>query len=517
MATPLDKKISALAEKYTPLAREILAECIRIPADYVDKSPAEGGDPRCGLSNHEYPRIKYMMDMIIKHGAVEKPEDVCFDGFGNLSWVVEDKEDSTPRDKKKVVYFDGHTDTVNALRPAWREKIGGIDCYDGLIDPKHIDRKFLESQLGYLPPDSEFNHCIFGRGSADQLAGVVGEIIASKIMLELKAEGALRGVIVRCYGTVAEEDNDGGGPMYVVRKELPGAGADKIPDCVIHTEGTGCSELGALGIYRGQRGRMQIEVDVIGKSCHGSMPWMGVNPLEFGSNIIKEARERYEKGIGFKDDPFLGKGTRVASDARLATPSDCAVPERFTFRFDRRLTAGESPKEAVADVESFESVKAARAAGCTVTVSVPRYTDPSWKGTPPDNDQIYMSWVTPEDHPVIKAAVESYKRVITPVIPASHKETKEAIKREPRVARWIFSTDGVGYPIPVSDTSIAVTPAKKWVTTGEYKHPAMFGFGAGYEQNTHKIGEWVDEREIQHAIALYSRFPSLFAEIDPPQ
>lgn len=70
-------------------------------------------------------------------------------------------------------------------------------------------------------------------------------------MLELRSEGALHGVIVRAYGTVAEEDNDGGGPMYVVRKELPGAKPEFIPDAVIFTEGTGCSELGALGIYRG--------------------------------------------------------------------------------------------------------------------------------------------------------------------------------------------------------------------------------------------------------------------------
>lgn len=76
-------------------------------------------------------------------------------------------------------------------------------------------------------------------------------------MLELKPLGALKGVIVRAYGTVAEEDNDGGAPMFVCRKVLPGAPAELIPDAVIYTEGTGDSRLplGSLGIYRGQRGR----------------------------------------------------------------------------------------------------------------------------------------------------------------------------------------------------------------------------------------------------------------------
>lgn len=40
---------------------------------------------------------------------------------------------------------------------------------------------------------------------------------------------------------------------------------------------------------------MQIEVDVIGKSCHGSMPWEGRNPLEAGALIIAEAAAKYEK------------------------------------------------------------------------------------------------------------------------------------------------------------------------------------------------------------------------------
>ncbi len=39
----------------------------------------------------------------------------------------------------------------------------------------------------------------------------------------------------------------------------------------------------------------------------------------------------------------------------------------------------------------------------------------------------------------------------------------------------------------------------------------MFGLGAGIEQNTHKIGECVDLRELQHAIAVLVRFPSIFA------
>jgi putative selenium metabolism hydrolase len=505
----LDARVAELAKKYLPLAREILQESIRIPADYVDRPVDQGGDPLCGLSNHERPRIEYLKRRIVEIGAVRKPEHVSFDGFGNLVWWVDDPTDGVPAAQKKVVYIDGHTDTVRALRSQWREKVG-VDCYDGKLDPSKVDKAFLNEQLGWVPPEAEWKHLIFGRGSADQLGGVVSAIIATKILLELAPEGALRGVIVRSYGTVCEEDNDGAGPMYLNRQVFPTAAPEVIPDVVILTDSTGCSKNGALGIYRGQRGRMQIEVTVTGRSCHGSMPWEGLNPLEFGGAIVKEAAEKYQKREGFKDDEFLGHGTRTASWARLDTPSDCAVPDRFVFRFDRRLTIGETPEQAVADVEKLSSVAAARKAGLKVEVTVPTYNEASWKGFKLDNPQVYLGWVTPEENPAVQAAVRAYRAVISPHVEGKS-GTGGGIPKEPRVSRWVFSTDGVGYPVPRS-AKIPGAQGKGWVESGPYKHPAMIGFGTGIEQNTHKIGECLDERELQHCSAFLARFPSMFTQ-----
>ncbi len=501
--------MAELSEAYLPLAEEILREVVRIPADYVDLPVDQGGDPDCGLSNHEGPRLEYLKAKIIEIGAVRSPDDVWFDEYGNLVWTATNPDDPIDADDKRVVYFDGHTDTVQALRPAWREKLGGIDAYDGLLDIEAVDRDFLRSQLGYLPPDDEWDNLIFGRGSADQLAGVVSQVIATKIAIELTSEGALDGVIIRSYATAAEEDNDGAGPMYVVKHVLPGAPPSVIPDVVILTEGTGDANKGALGVYRGQRGRMQIEVTVTGRSCHGSMPWEGLNPLEYGAAIITEAARRYNEMDGFLDDPFLGHGTRTASWAHLDTPSDCAVPDRFTFRFDRRLTVGEDPEQARADVEAMDAVKVARDAGLTVDVSIPTYNGKTWRGYEPGNPQVYMGWATPEEHHAIGTAESVYESVVAPNVTPS--DDPGAISTKCRVDRWIFSTDGVGYPIPVDAPGIDVPSSKEWVEAGGFKHPPMLGFGAGYEQNTHKIGECVDRRELRLAIAFVARFPSAFA------
>lgn len=510
----LDQQVMMLAARDLPLAAQILADAIRAPAGVVDRSPDEGGDPLAGLSNHEGGRLERLKAAIIEHRAVRHPDDVGFDAFGNLVWTVSDPDDGVAPADKLVIYLDGHTDTVRALREDWHAKSGGgLDPYLGVVDEAHVDRDFLRRELGWLPPDDEWQHLVFGRGAADQLGGVVAQIIATRILLELAPLGALRGVIVRSYATVAEEDNDGAGPRFVVEHVLPGAPPELIPDVVVLTEGTGDADEGALGIYRGQRGRMQIELVVTGRSCHGSMPWMGLNPLEFGATIIAEAAAAYERRDGFLDDAFLGHGTRTASWAELKTPSDCAVPERLIVRFDRRLTQGESPAQALADIERLDSVGAARAAGLEVSVAAPRYREPTWSGYRADNPQIYPSWVTPPDHPAIAAAVAAYRRVVSPAVAEDGGRPGGILRKEPRVSRWIFSTDGVGFPVPVDDPTISVPASKRWVDTGGVtKHPAMFGFGPGQEQNTHKIGECVDLRELQHAVALIARFPSVFAE-----
>ncbi len=513
-AADLDARVAELSQLHLELAVAILREAIRIPAEYVDRPVDEGGDPASGLSNHEGPRLEFLKQTIVDVGAVRSAEDVWFDDYGNLVWTVTDPMDGIYPDHKRVVYFDGHTDTVQALRSAWRDKLGGIDAYDGLVDLDAVDREFLRDELGHLPPDDEWEHLVFGRGAADQLAGVVSQIIATKIALELAPEGALHGVIVRAYATASEEDNDGAGPMYLMQHVLPGARPDLIPDVVVLTEGTGDAHKGALGIYRGQRGRMQIEVTVTGRSCHGSMPWEGLNPLEYGGAIIAEAARRYDERDGFLDDPFLGHGTRTASWSHLDTPSDCAVPDRFTFRFDRRLTIGEDPEQARLDVELLDAVKLARDAGLTVDIDVPIYEGVTWRGYAPGNEQIYLGWATPEDHDAIRTAVDVYDGVVAPNVDASPRGASHddgGMRTEARVDRWIFSTDGVGYPIPTDDTTIDVPASKAWVEAGGFKHPAMFGFGAGYEQNTHKIGECVDARELRLAIAFLARFPGAFA------
>ncbi len=103
-------------------------------------------------------------------------------------------------------------------------------------------------------------------------------------------------------GTVREEDCDGLCWQYIIEQ------SGIRPEFVVSTEPTDCQ------IYRGQRGRMEIRVDVQGVSCHGSAPERGDNAIFKMGPILNELQE-LSHNLG--NDEFTGKGTLTVSEIFL--------------------------------------------------------------------------------------------------------------------------------------------------------------------------------------------------------
>jgi len=169
-------------------------------------------------------------------------------------------------------------------------------CYDAHVDTVgigNIDNWKFDPYEGF-ENDTE----IGGRGTSDQLGGIVSSVYGAKIMKDLGLLSDKYTVLV--VGTVQEEDCDGLCWQYIINE-------DKItPEFVVITEPTDGN------IYRGQRGRMEIRVDVKGISCHGSAPERGKNAIFEMADILQEVRDLNNE---LHVDPFLGKGTRTESDA----------------------------------------------------------------------------------------------------------------------------------------------------------------------------------------------------------
>lgn len=328
---------------------------------------------------------------------------------------------------KTVIAMDAHIDTVD---------VGNLELWD------------FEPFKGHVK-----NGKVYGRGAADQKGGMAAMVYAGKLIKELKLEGEYTLLVT---GTVMEEDCDGLCWQYLINEE-------KIrPDVCVLTEPTG------LKIYRGHRGRMEMEVKVRGTSAHGSAPERGDNAIYRMAPLVSKIAELNEK---LKRDPFLGKGTVVVSQISSVGPSQCAVPDGCSIYLDRRLTTGETKAIAVGQIE--EIVKEAGG-----KVVVPKYEKAAYTGKAYPTEKYYPTWTIPEDHKAVRAAVET---------------CKELFGEAPKIDKWTFSTNGVAI-------------------CGMHKIPCI-GFGPGYEEQAHAPNEWLPTEHLSRAAAFYAGFPKMYLGI----
>ncbi len=223
-------------------------------------------------------------------------DEVRFDGLGNVIARV----GKGPR----RIAIDAHVDTVGVGDPArW-----ATDPFSGLIR----------------------DGLVLGRGTSDQKGGAASMIAAGRILKDLGYDGEFS---VFFTFTVLEEDCDGLCWRYLIEKE------GLRPQYAVSTEPTSCR------LYRGQRGRMEIEATVRGVSAHGSAPERG----ESAAYKTARAALAVEKmNATLAADDFLGKGTVVVSRIEAHGPSQCAVPDQGMLYLDRRLTWGETADQALA-------------------------------------------------------------------------------------------------------------------------------------------------------------------------
>jgi len=386
-----------------------------------------------GARKHEQDMVRFLRDLIAipAESSQEGPviqrikqemekvgfDEIRIDKMGNILGRI--------GSGKRVIMMDSHTDTVG---------IGDIqewkwDPYKGKVEDSYV----------------------YGRGACDQRCGMASMVYGAKLIKELGLAGDYT---LWCVGSVQEEDCDGLAWLYILRE-------DGIkPDGVLITEPTN------LQIYRGQRGRMEIEVHIRGRSCHASAPERGDNPIYKMTTLLKEIEQLNTR---LRDDKFLGKGTITVTQIRSLSPSLCAVPGACSIHLDRRLTTGDTKESAVAEVRALSGARDAE-------IEILRYEVPSYTGLVYPMEKYYPTWVVEEDHPLVESAVETYQALNN---------------RAPVVDKWVFSTNGVG-------------------SMGMCGVPTV-GFGPGNEVDAHAVTERVSIDHLVQAAQFYAAFPLVFA------
>lgn len=326
----------------------------------------------------------------------------------------------------RLIAMDAHIDTVGVGNTDnWK-----YDPYEGFED----------------------DEVIIGRGASDQEGGMASMVYAGKIIKELGLENDTTLLVT---GTVQEEDCDGLCWQYIIEE------SGIRPEFVVSTEPTSCK------IHRGQRGRMEIRVDVTGISCHGSAPERGDNAIFKMAPILMELQELHNN---LKDDAFLGKGSLTVSEIFFTSPSRCAVADSCAISIDRRLTTGESWEFALDQIRNLPSVKQFNG-----VVSMYNYDRPSYTQLVYPTEAYFPAWVLEAEHPACQSLVESYKGLFG---------------KDPVVDKWTFSTNGVSI-------------------MGRYDIPCI-GFGPGHEDQAHAPNEKTWKNELVQAAAMYAAIPSVY-------
>ena len=252
-----------------------------------------------------------------------------------------------------LLHFNGHFDVVPAGE-GWT-----VDPFGGLIR----DGK------------------VYGRGTADQKAGIAASIYAVEAIRRsgIKLAGA-----VEQSGTVDEESGGFAGVAYLARQGL--IGRDRT-DFVIITEPSNADR-----ICIGHRGVYWFKVIQHGRTAHGSMPYLGVNAAEHLGDFIHEVNhtlkprlEQRTTGMPVEPPgsrhPSININSVFGGQPEDGTQTPCVI-DRAGAIFDRRFLSEEPFEQVREEIRELLSLMRNRDAAFQYTLEDlmivhPAQTDPA--------------------------------------------------------------------------------------------------------------------------------------------
>jgi putative selenium metabolism hydrolase len=325
----------------------------------------------------------------------------------------------------KILLYDSHIDTVGIGDPAqwpW-------DPFTGKVE----------------------NGMLYARGALDEKGSTPGMIYGLKMAHDL---GLLEGYTAYYLGNI-EEWCDGIGCQAFVEWE------GVKPDFVVVGEPT------KMQVYRGHKGRVELEVVAKGRSAHAASNQMGDNaiykmlPLIAGIETLNDQLPTHS---------FLGQGRITVTRISSVSPSDNAVPDECRIFIDRRVTFGESKEGVIETIKGL--IPADKAADFTVEELV--YDTPSHTGAVFPYEKYFPSWALDETDPFVQAG---------------HDVTEAVWGRRDPAGKWDFSTNG-----------------NYW--RGKAGIPSI-GFGPGEEETAHTTQDSVLLADVVKATAFYAILPAL--------
>ncbi len=305
-----------------------------------------------------------------------------------------------------------------------------------LVYSGHFDTVPTGTVEWTYPPFSgvKVGNRIYGRGSTDMKSGVAAMIVAMEVIAKAGIELPCD---LRFVGTVGEEVDCLGAKAIASKGQIDDAKAIVV------------SEPTANQLIVAHKGALWLEVTMIGKTAHGSMPQHGINAIQAVNRFLTAL---HEYTLAHTPHPILGSATmNIGMISGGVSPN--VVPDRCSVTIDIRTVPGQSHQAIVAEIEQLaRQVSERMSAGCQVKII---------------NDMACVH--TPAEHPFIATAQRTA---------AVHFQQK-------------LDAKGVNY---YTDASV-YQPHLQGI-------PVLI-YGPGEPGMAHQPDEWVDVEKYLHAIRFF--------------
>jgi succinyl-diaminopimelate desuccinylase len=101
-----------------------------------------------------------------------------------------------------------------------------------------------------------------------------------------------------------------------------------------------------LRVSLGNRGRVDVNLEIEGESSHSSQPWLGSNPIEGAADVVRSLRT-----LPLPDrHPVFGPVSATPYQFSCHPVSPHTIPSSVRLTVDRRLLPGECPESAVEEL-----------------------------------------------------------------------------------------------------------------------------------------------------------------------
>lgn len=240
---------------------------------------------------------------------------------------------------------------------------------------------------------------ILGRGSVDMKGAIAAMAWA---LIEIAREPALTGAVT--LAALADE-------------EMEGLGIDHMIASGVLADGAIVGEPTSNRLGLGHKGLEWLEIEIVGRSAHGSTPAAGVNAIVAAGRLLELVETRLQPELARRAHPVLGPPTLNFGTIR-GGEQPSTVAGRCTLALDRRSVPGEGYESMVSELEALLVEVVASMPG--VTGSVRRF---------PGGTGAYerLPFLTPADDPIVLAVAAA---------------TLEVTGREPDLTTFPAWTDG---------------------------------------------------------------------------